>query len=1210
MPGPLCAVVAPSAVWTCCFMIVDDPFASREAPLQPWAHGAGDPAGAPAARDGRAPPAVGGAGRGGANLPEEDDGEEDEGEGEEEEGRPAGEAGREGGGDNQSSGAAPPLGNGTGASSRLRAGQAWLTSLEKNASRELLRRAERLRNTSREQMRRKRMELRQKGAQLHNASVDLASAISSGQFLSAARGTLQEKVRLAVTRTLPVSLAPNELVTRPYASWLQLIVRVGLDFLNEPVLATWSKSDPWRVKKINLLVLLLNFAYTLVQEVRAQVLAARHDADCNSARCCRVSADGGVEEVLSKDVGIGDVLRLSHGDLCPANGEVVQSSHSFVLFNSLCETGEDCCSVLRVGDSVLRGFVLALEGCCVLVQVTETRNAPQQPEDGPPVLDAAGAAATAGGATSPSTHKSGRMERFPEHMNSLVMRANLAALAILFCDAVLVCTLCYHGSVRGSDQVPAGTESSQEQPQNDLSTAERLLVTHFFSAAVQMNSVIPSMRWVVLFFLFVFLLERARPEVSVQNWKAFRGLEQRRILYSDKTGTLTEVGMHVARLRVAATGVDLSRSHAPRSGVSFEPREASEVSWLVAVLMACNDCQPRPAQSHSRLGPRPGTSPEEVALAEHLEDALGVRVGSNPLRPGSERAPAASGGRPPPPRGAVGAEVAMHRQPLVLLDAAGGEELARACVLSRGNFDPAQGCREARLAFETGAWAGARWLVRQGGADVMAELAGRSARDAEFAAEDRDRALGWSVARLGADGERAGAWHYVLRASFANPPRAESASLVAHCKAAGVAVRMLTGDACTAALHISRQIGIISESSSGEGHPVEMSRTTSGRSCACVCYTPGEPPAAFSARVDGFLSEHADTATVCVAVPGSVLREQILASMDGWLANEVASAVIYRTRAADKALIVRRTEELGRTQRRRAQASAPKGLVSRKLQCMGPRFGPEGVCFMLGDAANDAEAISLDGIVGVSLRHGATPCKLGADFVVDGPAGLVSIRTELFGRALAGAQWLLGDVCTLCGMVSALTLCGIWAGGFTFLPRGFLYDDPFDARIMSLFSGGLYPLSACAAACRVGSAAPAPAPAGAAPGPAAGSAWPATKAPAVPAPSPVRSLVLGVLFGGLMGLAGPSEDPVRFGRWILSVTSSTCFLRHAAVQVSCGLGAIFGGGPCEQPAAGGRRRAGRTAVAEPRRAGAGARGLALGARLRGVALPAAHLDLL
>lgn len=1027
----------------------------------------------------------------------------------------------------------------------------------------LLRGAERLRETrailqkqGEARMRSKRNELNQKGEQVRSGSVALANAISSGkvqkrvvvgvvaafllcaallQILAAARGKLRQAVQVLVTRSLRTAPAPNELLTRPYATWPELTVRVSLDFVNEPanlmlisigslqVLATWSKANWWHCKKVNLLVLLLNFAYTLVQEVRAQVLAARHDSAWNLTECTLVSPSGTPEPVLAKDINVGDCIRLQHGDLCPATGELVSTSHTYILFNTLCETGEDCCSILAPGDLVLRGFYLSLEHSEVVICVTETRNGVGNP------TDCTGISKPPSDELVPS--KSRRMQRFPEHMNRPLAQVNLIALALLFCASALVGALCYLPS--GAAALNRSAQPKGAAQQGELSQVERILVTHFFSAAVQLNTVIPSMRWVVLFFLYVFMVEAARPQVRVQNWQALQGLEHRRILYSDKTGTLTEVKMHVARLRVVETSEDL-RSPPMLGDLAQNPRNtphsccgAHSFAWLTAVLVACNDCQPRPTigdntssspESTGVAGRRPGTSPEEIAVAEHLQDVLGLVIKTNPLQPGVV------------PSAGSDSTIAAHAWPLVLCDAATGTEIAHMTVVSRTDFDPAAGCREALVYVEDrpypnkqrfGCLPPGSWLIRQGGADLMAELAGRSEKEADLAAEDRDRALGWCVAHA-ADGKRVGAWRYVLRASFANPPRAMSAALVSHCRRAGVSVRMLTGDACVAAVHIAREIGIISD----KGKP-------------CCLYIPGETPDAFVARLTACFAAP-DASEVSVAIPGSILKQLIVNGNDAWLADERLSAVIYRTRSADKATIVRRTEELGRVRQR---AAARNGF--RQMQCMGRKFEEEGVCIMMGDAANDAEAISLDAVVGACLRHGATPCKLGADFVIDEPGALLAVRTELRGRALAGAKWLLGDVCLLCGMVSTLTLCGVWVAGFTFLPRGFLYDDPFDARVMTLFSGILYPFSACAAACHVGSQ----------------QGWPAgkvTTSSALPsvqalsaAPAAVRRLLLGVALGGLLGLVGPTESPRAFGRWLVTMTSSVCFFRHAAKYVKC-----------------------------------------------------------
>eukprot|EP00929_Paragymnodinium_shiwhaense_P100541 TRINITY_DN62941_c0_g1_i1.p1 TRINITY_DN62941_c0_g1~~TRINITY_DN62941_c0_g1_i1.p1 ORF type:complete len:1350 (-),score=282.67 TRINITY_DN62941_c0_g1_i1:188-4237(-) len=1053
----------------------------------------------------------------------------------------------------------------------------WLESaLGQNATEQLRRKGETFRKESeiaRSELQRKRLKLRQQRAQLKNSSLELVGAISTGevqqsvvlsvvgsfvvaaialQLLASARGRLRQIVRQLTARVLLAAPAPNELITRPYSGWTELAVRVSIDFLNEPanvmllsigslqVLATWVKSDPLRCKKINLLVLLLNFAYTMVQEVRAQLLASKHDAERNLSLCSRVVGNDASKDVFAKDVQVGDVLRLRYGEVCPASSELVYSSHSFVLFNSLCETGEDCCTTLAVGGTVMLGFILAVEQAEVHVRITETRNC----------CSLAASSGSSGGEALPL--KCRRMERFPEHMNAPLTQANLFALAQLFVSAVFVCALSYQSGAT-TTLLPQSDDAAP--PAGGLSSAERLLITYFFSTVVQLNTVIPSMRWVVLFFMYIFLLEVARPKVQVQNWRALRGLEDRRILYSDKTGTLTEVELRVRRLRRA------DQAEAARAGGADLTATDRDLDWLAVVLMACNDSQQRPRGPGGGLiaGRRPGTSPEEIAIAHHLEDILGLMVCSNPLRPGST-----------PPSAATGCVVPAESAPLVLRDAITGREVARATVVSRSDFAPAVGFREATLRMakpdlQGSAEASETWIIRQGGADIMAELAGRSQREAELAAEDKDRALGWCVARLGTDGSRIGAWKYVLRTTFENPPRAASRPLVEHCHDARVAVRMLTGDAHVAALHIAKEIGILPE----------VSNLHDG----CVCeYRPSEAPADFSYRLQRFLMDAlggsprpedapdagGSACTVGVAVPGALVRKQIEANdgSDAWLADERVSAVIYRTRAADKAFIVKRTEELGRARRHaaaRRRDSCICGSRVRKSQ------EEEGICMMMGDAANDAEAIALESVVGFSLQHGAAPCKLSADFVIEGPGALADVRTELHGCALVGARWLLEDVCFLCGLVSSLTLCGVLVGGLVFLPHGFLFDDPFDARLMTLFSSVLYAPSACAAACRIGITSSFKTPVqtsaskkdsflplsprslrskfvtGAS----------ATGGDQLVATRAVLGLLTGVALGCTLGFLGPVDDINRFGRWILTCTSSVVSIRHTVAAFSC-----------------------------------------------------------
>jgi hypothetical protein len=58
---------------------------------------------------------------------------------------------------------------------------------------------------------------------------------------------------------------------------------------------------------------------------------------------------------------------------------------------------------------------------------------------------------------------------------------------------------------------------------------------------------------------------------------------------------------------------------------------------------------------------------------------------------------------------------------------------------------------------------------------------------------------------------------------------------------------------------------------------------------------------------------------------------------------------------------------------------------------------------------------------------------------------------------------LLVDTCFIGALCASLTWIGVWNNSFSLLPRGFLYNDPYDVGFMLVFSSVLYAPSACAA---------------------------------------------------------------------------------------------------------------------------------------------------
>jgi magnesium-transporting ATPase (P-type) len=614
--------------------------------------------------------------------------------------------------------------------------------------------------------------------------------------------------------------------------------------------------------------------YTLAKELWAQLCAKRFDNAWNGCKFS-VNREGRTawEDMFAKDIRVQDLVKLRCGDVCPATGIIEWSSHSYVLFNSLSETGEDCCSSLHKGSLLPLGFKLTNDKAYVHVRVTSTRN--QISENG-------------AAETQRATSK--RMERFPQHMNKELNRVNLGALFLLFLLAAWAADVSfdYFG-------VPS-------------------LKTHFFSTVVQLNAILPSMRWAMLYYFYIFMVQARAPKINIQNYKAFHHLDERKILYSDKTGTLTEEQLKVAKM------IDV------KSGTDF----ALDDHLVLAALMANNDSQKRFSVGKDETC-RPGTNVEEKAIADYMEEKEWF-IESNPLKPGS-----------PPEETASKSCIAVHEEPLRLFQKGNDEKCSTidCTVLSRTDFQPKNGYREARISLRRGDEI-QEYKVRQGGADIMAELANAPDIENELASLDKNRALGWCVCPVEKDAEEE-KWQYVLRGSFDNPVRKESPSLVEHCLKNNVAFRMMTGDAKVAAMHIALQLGLLTES---------------------ICeYEDGEAVAAFADRLREFVATH--TGTCSIVVPGSTLKEMIQMGRHAceWLDDGRVSAIIYRTKAADKAVIVRATTG----------------------------------CIMMGDAANDADAIC-DADVGICLSHGAQACKLNADFLAKDPGAVGTVRTKVHQR--------------------------------------------------------------------------------------------------------------------------------------------------------------------------------------------------------------------
>ena len=744
-------------------------------------------------------------------------------------------------------------------------------------------------------------------------------------------------------------LRPNEIMTRSHINFFELFVRSTIDFFYDApnlitllvgilqVLSTYDPENPEKAKVINLIALGVNYFYTMIREISMHYVALRFDMSRNTrvykilaspsspsvlglSRASWISFDDASEwkPILSMDICAGDVLRMDYGETFPAESRVLHSTEPHSLVNTKEESGEECSSIVSVGDIVPYGSRVSMEKCVLIVQVMSTRNS----------------------VAADGQHR--RMERFPEHMNKYLTVANLFGLGLL-------------SLVAGMSVVVVVTTTTSTAHVNDV------VFTHFFSILAQLNVLIPSTRWVILYFLYVFFIDRAYPDVTIQSHAAIRKLNDVQVVYTDKTGTLTDTKISVDTIQPAGGLEQLVAVLDKRFKVATKTE-----CMLACILLSCNDCQP---------GNGEGTSPEEMVIAEYLRTRYECYITHNPLKPNHQ-----------------------------LLKFSLRGEIFQIEILKRSGYMAAELCREAEILFE-----GVNMTVRQGGSDRMAALTGDK-RTIEIEARDAknnpNRAFGWTVTVDSVETPL-----YCARATFMNPPRDTSRSLIDFFTKIRIAVRMLTGDGLEAAKHIARNVGIHTD------QPLVL-RQDYGRD------------EEFFDAIETFPSN------LVVLIEGAQLMKLLESNSSrlAFLQNRKVNMVIYRTKSVDKAVIVRYTAE----------------------------FISVG-CGMIGDAANDKHVLALPSIISVSLRHGAAPCRVVSDVVITEPGDLIDCWKSCQSLHLSGAKALLVNTCLVGALTASLTWVGIWQNSFALLRRGFLYPDPYDTRFMLLFSSVLFAPSACSA---------------------------------------------------------------------------------------------------------------------------------------------------
>ena len=246
------------------------------------------------------------------------------------------------------------------------------------------------------------------------------------------------------------------------------------------------------------------------------------------------------------------------------------------------------------------------------------------------------------------------------------------------------------------------------------------------------------------------------------------------VICSDKTGTLTRNEMTARRVVTAAARIEVAGAGYDPQGHAIRPPPEGAVADVIRAGLLCNDAHLRADGGRRRVEGDP------------MEGALVVLAEKAGLDSGAERAAW--------PRLDEIPFDARHRFMATLHRAPSGEGV----VFVKGaperliEMAAAQAGPAGAEPVDPGAWA--------------ARIAA--------AAEAGERVLGFALARvppsqeaLAMEGVAEGLLFLGL-VGFIDPPRDEAVAAVAECRAAGIAVKMITGDHAVTAAAIARQLGL------------------------------------------------------------------------------------------------------------------------------------------------------------------------------------------------------------------------------------------------------------------------------------------------------------------------------------------------------------------------------------------------------------------
>jgi magnesium-transporting ATPase (P-type) len=286
----------------------------------------------------------------------------------------------------------------------------------------------------------------------------------------------------------------------------------------------------------------------------------------------------------------------------------------------------------------------------------------------------------------------------------------------------------------------------------------------------------------------------ARRNAIVRRLPAVEALGSVTVVCSDKTGTLTRNEMTVQHLVTAGGEFDVSGAgYAPHGGFSIDGREIGlddypELADIGRVAMLCNDAVIEPVEGNWTLtgDPTEGaliTLSLKAGLDEHFERAALPRTDVIPFE-------------------------SEHRFMATLHH----DHKGRAYVFLKGAPERVlELCRSQRL---NGSDVPIDWDRWQAGMEAAAARGMRLLAVAMKAVPEDHLELTF-------DAVEAGSFTLLAVLGIADPPREEAIRAVADCRAAGIRVKMITGDHAATAAAIGTQLGLAEQVRALSGRDIE-----------------------------------------------------------------------------------------------------------------------------------------------------------------------------------------------------------------------------------------------------------------------------------------------------------------------------------------------------------------------------------------------------